>query len=826
MNNNKPVLVVEHCLDGLKLNENASVGKKNNDIVLTGVFTEFDVKNRNERIYTKDRFLPHLNEMKDRMNNLGAVYGEFDHPDVFDTSLARVSHVIKDVTFNESENRIDGSIQLLNTHYGREAQALVESGLPIFVSSRAAGVTESDGTVTIKKLFTYDAVADPGFASTRMNVKVMNESLGFNESANFRIFDMTDESKFNELYEMNKQNENVTRDQMEEYSQHLTQEMVKIKEDIEKNIKQGNNPSELHELSEKYETLMENFNKVTSYLDYLADNMQFMVNENKSLKEKTNNLVKHNDYLAENLEKSINYSNYLSDKVNENVNYSEYIAKKLDESIQFSEYIAENTNKAIEYSDYLAEQLDNNIQYSEYLAEHAELNIKENENLREYVDNTVNYAEYLAENIDNNIKYSKYLAENVDNHIKYSEYIANELNDTQAYSKYIAESLDNTITTVNESKLNENVDMGDQAISDMQVTNVDKYYNDEQTQDFPPENDDVPSEISDVETEVQVDVDGDGEAQVQVQVEAPEGAEIVTEPETEIEEEPYEPMYDETILGQTVKVETDEGEVKTGEVLSYNSTNGIAVVELTPEDAVETEVQPDIPVQTEETDVQVETPVEAQADVQAQVQPQAQVQAQPQAQEIEIHESKITLINKDNKLVEKEESIKESISQLIKETKKRKATEDAQPHFLLFLTKENQEYWKSLSTEDKEKVIVTMNESNYTTEAEVLNIIREAVSTPSKSDEQILVESIPNDLVEVWNGLNDTVKKNVLAQAKFYPNLTKSDAKMESFWNTRNFEMYSINESKTVISEKKNFIDDSKLPQKQIDAYINKFKNL
>jgi hypothetical protein len=238
----KPVLVIENSLSGLRLNENTSA-IKSDKIILEGVFTEFDVRNRNDRIYTKDRFLPHLQELQERMNTLG-VYGEFDHPDVFDTALSRVSHILKSLTFNEAENRIDGSIQLLNTHYGKEAQALVKDGFPIFVSSRAAGVTESNGTVTIKKLFTYDAVADPGFASTKMNVRVLNESLGFNESANFRIFDMSDESKINELYEMN-DNDQVTQKMMVEYSDHIKDEMGKLKTEIEENIKEGKDPEKL-----------------------------------------------------------------------------------------------------------------------------------------------------------------------------------------------------------------------------------------------------------------------------------------------------------------------------------------------------------------------------------------------------------------------------------------------------------------------------------------------------------------------------------------------------------------------------------------------------
>ena len=78
----KPVLIVENSTNSL-IRESSSTRK---DYVLGGTFTEFGVKNRNERIYTADKFIPALDEMNERMNSLGAVYGEFDHPDVFDTS--------------------------------------------------------------------------------------------------------------------------------------------------------------------------------------------------------------------------------------------------------------------------------------------------------------------------------------------------------------------------------------------------------------------------------------------------------------------------------------------------------------------------------------------------------------------------------------------------------------------------------------------------------------------------------------------------------------------------------------------------------------------
>ena len=440
----KPVLIVENSTNSLVRESN---GSGNKDYVLGGTFTEFDIKNRNERVYTANRFLPALQEMNERMNNLGVVYGEFDHPDVFDTSLSRASHIITKAEYVKESNLVSGEIRLLSTYWGKEAKALVDDGCPLFVSSRAAGITESDGTVSLKKLFTYDIVADPGFASAKMNVKVLNESLGLdNPKSNFRIYEMSDESKINDLFNMNR-NEYVTKQQLTDYSQYLVKELATTKKQVKNAISKGNmDPKKLEQLIEYYEQLNNDNSKVVQYLDYLAEKVQIMVNENKSLKETTEKLIKHNDYLAENLEKAVNYSEYLAENLDKNIAYSEYVAENLDKNISYSEYIAENLDKNISYSEYLAENLDKNIAYSEYIAENLDKNIAYSEYIAENLDKNIAYSEYIAEHVDNSIAYSEYLAEHVEGNIAYSEYIAEHLDDNIAYSEYIAENLDKTIS--------------------------------------------------------------------------------------------------------------------------------------------------------------------------------------------------------------------------------------------------------------------------------------------------------------------------------------------------------------------------------------------
>ena len=441
----KPVIIVENSTNSL-IRESVDGNKK--DYIMSGIFTEFDVKNRNERIYKADKFLPALKELNERISSLGVVFGEMDHPDVFDSSLSRSSHIITKARYMKESNNVQGEIKLISTYWGREAKAIVDDGLPLFVSSRAAGITEADGSVSLKKLFTYDLVCDPGFASAKMSVKPLNESLGYTnlEKSNFRIYEISDESKINELFNMNK-NEFVTKEQLTEYSQYLVEQLASTKKEVKGAISKGTvAPKKLEQLLEYYEELNKANSQVVKYLDYLAEKFNVVVNENKSLKETTSKLIKHNDYLAENLEKAVNYSEYLAENLDKNIAYSEYIGENLDKNISYSEYLAENVDKNISYSEYLAENVDKNISYSEYLAENVDKNIAYSEYLAENVDKNIAYSEYIAESLDKNIAYSEYIAENVDNSIAYSEYLAENVEGNIAYSEYIAEHLDDNIS--------------------------------------------------------------------------------------------------------------------------------------------------------------------------------------------------------------------------------------------------------------------------------------------------------------------------------------------------------------------------------------------
>ena len=160
----KNLLIIERSSSSL------DTKSENGSVVLEGVFTEIGVKNKNNRIYEETEVLPHIKDLQEKVKT-SKLLGELDHPKSFDISLGNVSHVIEKLEYDPTTKKVMGRIRLLNTDKGRQAKALIEDGIPLHISSRAAGNVDENGKVSIKKLFTYDLVADPGFENAELKIK-------------------------------------------------------------------------------------------------------------------------------------------------------------------------------------------------------------------------------------------------------------------------------------------------------------------------------------------------------------------------------------------------------------------------------------------------------------------------------------------------------------------------------------------------------------------------------------------------------------------------------------------------------------------------------
>lgn len=179
------------CITGKKalhrLNESAGSGR----YILEGVFAELDKLNRNSRIYTKEEYLKHLQYLRDDIRKGEPLLGELDHPeDRFEVKLKEASHRVIDIWYDQAKNVVMGKIELLNTPNGKLAQSIVDQGIPLHISSRAAGTVNSDNTVSIQQIYTYDLVCKPGFAGAvlhRVNESAntySNDVMGFLNKSN------------------------------------------------------------------------------------------------------------------------------------------------------------------------------------------------------------------------------------------------------------------------------------------------------------------------------------------------------------------------------------------------------------------------------------------------------------------------------------------------------------------------------------------------------------------------------------------------------------------------------------------------------------------
>ena len=364
MANSKDLLIVEMSSSQLSV-----ASDENKDYILEGIFGQIDHKNKNNRIYTEDEYLPQIQALQDKIKS-SKLLGELDHPQQFDISLKNVSHVVEELYYDKDTKEVRGRIKLLDTDAGRQAKALVDAGVPLQISSRAAGAVESNGRVKIKQLFTYDLVADPGFENAEL--KRVNESYGFDNESGLWIYEVGNgETPVQEQTETTIETNNnknmaefVKAEDFHKYSEYLAGEIKAIKEDIG---------------AQSEDNTLEN---VKSHNDHIVESV--------------NTLSEYVEYLAGKLDESIQYTEHVAEKADQGISYTESVAEKVDQSIQYSEHLAEAVSKVKDFANYLAEAHNEGTETNEALLGYVEY-------LKENLQSVSEYAEYIATSINENL---------------------------------------------------------------------------------------------------------------------------------------------------------------------------------------------------------------------------------------------------------------------------------------------------------------------------------------------------------------------------------------------------------------------------------------
>ena len=490
----KKLLIVERCDANLSQHT-----EEDDSIVLEGIFTTFNQKNRNGRIYESADFLPHVANLQGAIASR-SLLGELDHPHNFETSLANASHVVESLKFDEQQNAIVGRIKLLHTSRGMDARALVKDGIPLHISSRAAGTVDESGRVRLQQLFTYDLVAEPGFANavlTRVNegvevnpisdeskevLKKLNESYQYmNENykkigeydnvdvyeimetnteltpeiaqeGNKTVSSAEDQSMKNKDTLNNKNMDNngqyILYSDFQKYSEHLSEVIADLRSAISNyetelaNIKVSGDktkPTQQYSADNVDNSMIADM-VANQIKDDVDDTVEEKVAEKaEEMDEKYNNLVKYVSYLAEKLDSSISHQDHIAEEANKMIAHQDYLAENMNKMIAHQDYLAENMDKMIDHQDYLAENLDDTIGYQKYVAE--------------MLDKSIDYSNMLAEEANKSIAHQDYLAENMNKMIAHQNHIVEESNKIIEYSNYLAEAMNSkSENVINESE--------------------------------------------------------------------------------------------------------------------------------------------------------------------------------------------------------------------------------------------------------------------------------------------------------------------------------------------------------------------------------------
>ena len=157
----KGFLITEYSQQ-LEINESTD----NKDLYITGIFSSFNKRNNNGRVYEEDTMKREVDTILEKIEKK-CLWGELGHPPNPEINPDKIAIRVESLEWNGED--LYGKAKILNTPQGQIAKTLVKEGM-IGISSRGLGTVSEDGTVNEDyNLITWDLVTDPSNGPSWVN---------------------------------------------------------------------------------------------------------------------------------------------------------------------------------------------------------------------------------------------------------------------------------------------------------------------------------------------------------------------------------------------------------------------------------------------------------------------------------------------------------------------------------------------------------------------------------------------------------------------------------------------------------------------------------
>jgi len=787
---NKHVLIVENAGSSLSINESTKGAPK---LKLDGKFTEFDIQNRNKRMYTAEKFLPCMNAMLEKKKTLGVLYGEYDHPDVFDVTCKNLSHVIDSLVHNEKSNCIDGEITLLNNSWGKEARSIIEDNYPLFVSSRAAGVTDDNGVVHLKELFTYDIVADPGFASAKVTPTLVNEKLGFkvDDTVPYRIYEMSD-AHAQALFVDNK-NDQKTHMDIAKMEVVMQEALVRMEADLLAKLTSTKKyaPEEVKTLNEQVETLREELAVVNRILEFFKTKINTLVtlntkleDENKKMQDEIKENFMHANHLSTHLKSIKKYTMEIDERLTLDETFMEQVAEHSQANIYFSKDISENLSDASSMLEYVAKHVDENKDALLYVINEGEDVKGMLEHVAEETALTQSFLEHVAEETQLTQGLLEHTAKESFNDSVWLGYVHEKVDGAITFTQNLVEALKKDGSKINESTGTE-TEVG-------KMDNIDKFLGLEEEEEMAKKAEmeaQAKAQIDPVLAQAQGDVAQVQDPQAQVQVQPVQDPNAQIDPNAQVQ-----PTTEPTVQPVVGAQPAQDAVVATGiqTIEPVAPVQPVAGAQPLPTDGAQLPVDGTLPVDgaqptgdgslksdllqslfkvldTEETGIVVDVTPDGKLVIQKSGDDSTQEYTMDQVEKVEYTDTNVV----------------ETVKNLMSEIKKQKALAEKAPHFFNFLSEKQINEFKSLEDDTKAKIITEMKDKEYFSDVDVLNQIAGFLGEKKISREERLLTCLPEDLKAIYEALPENDRKEMINESRYFPLVNEFD--MINYWNTRPF---------------------------------------